>query len=248
VSYSLGISGYYDLFPTRGDPWDEAASFLHSLIPAEGNFLDIGAGTGTTAIALAERGVHATALEPDPEMYAAMLVRLAARQDLAGRITPVPKGAGFDLTELYDVVASISVLHLLSRELQDLTVRFARSCMKSAGAVVLDLPVESPSRIEQPWTLVASRHLGRTRFEHHSAKHPTTNGAWKTLWRFVTFRNGIQIDEVNRSFDWVPLSHDRTEALLSAAGLRIERDCESFASKPYVPGRSSGRLIVARAA
>jgi hypothetical protein len=51
------------------------------LLLPRSSVLEIGAGVGVTAAALAAAGFHVSALEPDPGMYAVMLSRLALRPD-----------------------------------------------------------------------------------------------------------------------------------------------------------------------
>ena len=72
MPYSQGLAQYYDLVAAPTDPPDKAAAFLSGFVEAGASVLDIGAGTGVTAIALAERGINVTALEPDAEGYAVL--------------------------------------------------------------------------------------------------------------------------------------------------------------------------------
>jgi glycine/sarcosine N-methyltransferase len=59
------LTPYYDeLFPTN----DKQLSFLSSCFPITSSLLDIGAGTGNTAIALAKTGYKLTASEPEYNM------------------------------------------------------------------------------------------------------------------------------------------------------------------------------------
>jgi SAM-dependent methyltransferase len=247
MAYSEGIAPYYDLLAKPDDPPDEAGTFLFSLLRPGDTVLDIGAGTGTTAIALAERGVVVTALEPDREMYAMLLSRLSRRHDIGARLTPVPKGAGFDTLASYDLVCSFSVLHLLRTEEQDALCSFARSRVHSNGRVVLELPVTSPLRAERPLSVVGTRTLGRIRVEHLSSMSKGAGGRWLTHWRFATYLDDQPIDQVERTFDWEPLSHERTAQLLQRHRLAVEADLSGFDRQPYRRGESRVRLVVARA-
>lgn len=246
--YSQGIAPYYDLFTGPTDPPDEAASFLSHFIGSGSSLLDVGAGTGVTAIVMAERGINVTALEPDPEMYAVLLTRLARRFDIEGRVTPVPRGAGFKTGALYDLVCCFSVLHLLTPQEQEGVVAHANAEVKSGGKVVLDIPVVSPARAERPLSASSTRSLGRLCVERQSSTERSSNGRWKTHWRFVSYLDGAQIHEVSRTFDWSPLDHERTTELLAMLGLTVVGDFAGYDRQPYVPGESSTRLVVASAA
>ena len=105
MSYSQGIARFLELVAAPPAEPDQTA-FLAPLCPAGGSVLDIGAGVGRTAFALAERGVNVIALEPDAEMYSVLLSRLASRPELHARITPVPKPAGYALDRTFDCVLS----------------------------------------------------------------------------------------------------------------------------------------------
>ena len=246
MNYSQGVAPYYDLFARPTDAPGEAAAFLCGLVNPGDSVLDIGAGTGVTAVALAERGIDVTALEPDPEMHAVLLARLAGRFDIEAKLTPVRGGAGFRTRTRYDVCSSISVLHLLAAPEQEALVAHATAEVEAHGRVVLELPVETSARVPRAWSVNATRTLGRLRIEHHSAMARSSGGVWQTHWRFVSYLDGEKVHEVDRTFDWLPLSHARTEALLRMHNLAVVGDFAGFDRQPYAPGESRVRLVVAR--
>lgn len=247
MHYSQGVAPYYDLFAGPTDPPNEAAAFLCGLVDPGTSVLDIGAGTGATAVALAEHGINVTALEPDPEMYAVLLARMAGRFDIEGRITPIPKGAGFRTRMRYDLCSCLSVLHLLAPVEQEALVAYARAEVEADGRVVLEFPVETRARSPRSWSVASTRSLGRLRVEHHSAMDPSSGGTWQTHWRFLSYLDDELVHEVNRTFDWLPLSHARTDALLFKHDLAVIDDFAGFDRQPYVQGESGVRLVVASA-
>ena len=247
MPYSEGIAPYYDLFGTSNPPRDEAAEFLLPLLRPDAAVLDVGAGTGTTAFALAERGAFVTALEPDPEMYGVMLARLASRSDIADRVSPVPQPAGYPLAARFDVCTSFAVLHLLDDEAQDALARYAAAMLKPDGKAVLEIPVISPQRAPKPCSLTATRNLGHVRIEHHTATERMESGAWITRWRFVSYVDDKIVNKVDKTFHWRPLTHERSEALLEASGFAIVEEFGGYDRAAYVPHESRVRLVVARA-
>jgi hypothetical protein len=77
---------------------------------------------------------------------------------------------------------------------------------------------------------------------------PGSSGSWQTHWRFLSYLDDEQVHEVNRTFDWLPLSHERTDALLLMHGLAVVGDFSGFDRQPYVRGESRIRLVVASSA
>jgi hypothetical protein len=144
-------------------------------------------------------------------------------------------------------VSSLSVIHLLAPQDQDALVAHARAEVQPGGIVVLEMPVASPARAARPWSLNSTRSLGRARIEHHVSMNEAASGRWQTHWKFLTFLDDACVREVERTFDWAPLAHERTEALLSAHGLAIVDDFGGYDRSPYVAGESRVRLVVARA-
>jgi len=246
MPYSEGVAPYYDLFGPPAKPPDEAAEFLLPLLPRDAMVLDVGAGTGTTAFALAQRGAFVTALEPDAEMHAVMLARLGERSDIVDRVSPVPQPAGFPLDGRFDVCTSFAVLHLLADDGQDALAGYVAAMLKPGGRAVLEMPVVSPQRSPKPWSLAATRTLGRVHIEHHTQMECTASGEWITRWRFTSSLDGAFVNQVDKLFCWRPLTHERSEALLAKSGLAIVEEFGGYDRGPYVPGESRVRLVVAR--
>jgi SAM-dependent methyltransferase len=241
--YSQGVAQYLNLF--ADEPFDPAeAAFLRAALAPGSSVLDIGAGTGGLARALAAEGFKVTALEPDPEMYAAMLMQLSWRADLWGTFTPVPRPAGFDLGERFDACLCLAMFHHLldAAERADL-FQYARVHLRPGGCFLLDTPVDSPQRAEIPYQLKAQRQFGGTRYEHHYAIQRCAGGRWRTVWEFLTWRGEALLERCRREFEWTLGSLDEVAALARAAGLTLEETFADFDRSPFVAGAS--RLLVA---
>jgi hypothetical protein len=118
--------------------------------------------------------------------------------------------------------------------------------LKPGGKAVLEMPVVSAQRAPRPWSLTATRNLGRLRVEHHTAIECAESGSWVTRWRFVSHLEGRIVNEVDKAFHWRPLTHERSEALLADNGLAVVAEYAGYDRAPYVPLESRVRLVVAR--
>lgn len=248
MRYGNGIAHYYDFFATVWGKADDAARFLMELVPSRSSVLEIGAGVGVTAAALAAAGFRVTALEPDPDMYAVMLSRLALRPDLEPNLTPIPKGAGYPVRRRFDSCVCFSVLHLLESPERAALVSYAHQATRPAGQLVFEMPVASPKRLPRPWERVAHRQFGDMRYEHHSATEPLPDGSWYTHWKFRAMHGDVLLDETLQTFRWRPLSLKDSDELLRAHKIGIEAEYAGFDRSPFQPNESRVRLVVGRAA
>ena len=246
--YSNGFAHYYDLFGTAWGRVDDAARFVIDLLPPRSSILEIGAGVGVTAAALAAAGHDVTALEPDPEMYAVMLSRLALRPDLESNLTPIPRAAGYPLSRRFDACTCFSVLHLLEAAERSALVSYARRAAQPGGRLVLEIPVVSEKRLPRPWELAAQRRFGEMRYEHHSAAEPLSDGSWHTHWKFRALHGDVLLEETTQTFHWRPLSANDAGELLRSARVEVEAEYGGFDRSPYQPNESRVRLLVGRAA
>ncbi len=70
-----------------------------------------------------------------------------------------------------------AVLHLLPHAQQE----------ADAGSAVFEMPVQSPQRAPKPWSVVATRTLGRLRVERHTQIESRAQGRWITRWQCEDF-------------------------------------------------------------
>lgn len=86
-SYEL-VAGMYDLFAAaQGDAAPPRVSAFAELAQPGMRVLDVGAGTGQVALAVAEREADVHCVEPSASMRSALLVKLAQRPALWPRLT-----------------------------------------------------------------------------------------------------------------------------------------------------------------
>lgn len=246
AAYSQGVAPFYDLFGDETGRADTQLALVQRQVPAGSSVLDVGAGTGSLALALAGAGYVVTALEPDREMHAAMLTRLAARRDLERTLTPLPRGAGFALGSSFDAVVCWAVFHLINARERHTLVEHAAQHLAAGGCLMLDVAVDGSQRSDQPRTLAAERRLGDTLLRKFVTMRRMGTGRWLTTWELQTLRGEAVIDTCTRVFDWQPMAPTEAEAMLVQHGLAIEQRYADDCGAPFVLGASRSLLLVAR--
>lgn len=250
TAYSQGVAPFYDLFGDDGGRADGQLALVQRHVGAGGSVLDVGAGTGSVALALAGAGYNVTALEPDPQMYAALLTRLAPRRDLESRLTPLPRGAGFALGRSFDAVVCFAVFHLLNARERHTLIEHAAQHLAPGGWLLIDVAVQGSDRAEQARTQVAERRLGDTLVRKFVTLRPmgggNSAGRWLTTWELVTLRGEAEIDSCTRVFEWQPCAPAEAEAMLVQHGLTVEQRYADDAGTPFVLGQSQTLLLAAR--
>lgn len=219
--YSQGIAPYLAQFPR---PAAEAEALCAAVdAHAAGRrlrILDLGAGLGTSSLALAARGHQLLAVEPDPEMAAVIGARLAAAPELQPHLALLTDSRQLPGGDA-DLLICQLVLHLLQGEAAQIELlREAARLLRPGGQLWLELPVPSPQRQALPWVRLAERQLGDTRLELHREMHAEGELDWVTQWRFEIWLGERQLQCLERLYRWRPIAPELLRRLGEAAGLR----------------------------
>lgn len=213
--YAQGIAPWIALLPR---PSGEAEA-LQAAVREAGwqRVVDLGAGQGASALAVAEIGCSVRAVEPDAEMAAVFMARLSPA--LQPRLAWLPDSAGIP-DGWADGVLCQSVLHLLDEVAQERLLRDAARVLPPGGALWLELPLRGTARVPQPWTRMAEVAVGGLQLRRHSTMDRGAGEAWFTTWRFELWDGERLVHQVTRHWDWLPPDVDALRAQLVQSGWR----------------------------
>jgi SAM-dependent methyltransferase len=247
-------AAYYDQAYRRRR--DDVAFYVDLATRARGPVLELGAGTGRVALAVARRGVSLVAVDLVPAMLARLRARLArepaavrARVTLRrGDLRRVRVGRRFPL-----VIAPFNVfMHLYDRRDVELALRTVLAHLAPGGRFVFDVLVPDPGALARDPARVY--RLGYLR-------HPRDGRRYRYGESFdydpvrqiqhVTFCFDDPLDDA-RSFV-TPLTHRQffpaeLEALLHYNGLRVVERFGDFSGGPLDAASESQILVCDRRA
>ena len=141
--YTDGIgAATYDLFCGGETPSGDLAFYRDCADRFGGPILELGAGTGRVAMALAEAGHKVTGVELSSAMLETATAKLSGRPDLADRVRFIRGDmADFSFGERFatTIIAARSFQHVVTAEGQRATLAAVHRHLQSGGHLVLDL-------------------------------------------------------------------------------------------------------------
>lgn len=245
-SNPYAVSAKYYGFAFAGD---QAAMQQRSLIDfhiAGGSrVLEVGAGTGDLAFALAEGGHTVVALEQEDSLFSVMLDRFKGRPELALNMTPLPTLA-VGTNPVFDCVVASNVLSQVDSPQRDQLLDLAVGCLVSDGRLILNASQPTPLRRSQEWEEIGTRALGEAqlRIEARSLEDPSGD-SYMVEYRYSIFwqEHVVAEDISTHVLHLIELESLRDQ--LMRRGLRIERAYSSWLGDDYV-STAGGYVIVAR--
>lgn len=246
MSYDA-IAAWYDLFDADdpGALWHRA--FVLARAAGCEAALDVGAGTGRVAFALAERGLLVWAVEPSRGMRDVMRARLGDDTSLDAHLTLVPGDARTVAPRRrFPLIVFSHASYLLDADGALAALRNLAGLLAPAGALITDFALEE-GRTERPRALAAERRIGEVTVRRFSASRRVGPRSWAVTWEFEAECAGQRVDGASASFVVNTVTLDEGRARLAAAGLKAAEEYGDYAgSRLGVPDRASRYVVVAR--
>lgn len=239
---------FYDLFDA-----DDPGALWHRafvLARAEGidAVMDVGAGSGRTAMALAERGLRVWAVEPSPGMRGVMLARLGDDTSLDDRLTIVPGDAQTcDLGRVFSLIVFSHALYLLDGPAERVAAlaNLARH-LAPGGRLIVDFALEE-GRAARPRALAAERRIGEAIYRRFSESRRVGDRLWQVTWAFEVEIDGRVVEDFGETFRVTTATLAECRMALADAGLRPVAEFADYSGASLGdPGAASRYVVEAR--
>jgi SAM-dependent methyltransferase len=235
---------FYDLF----DADDPGALWHREFVVARAEgleaVLDVGAGTGRTAFALAERGLRVWALEPSRGMRGVMLSRLGDDTSHDDRLTIVPGDAqSCALGRTFPLIVFSHALYLLDgpTERTAALANLARH-LAPGGRLIVDFALEE-GRDGRPRALAAERRIGEAIYRRFSESTRAGDRLWAVTWTYEVEIAGQVVERVGETFRVATATLAECRAELMAAGLRPLLEHADYSGRQLGEPASASRYV-----
>lgn len=250
------IVPWYDI---EHDPFQDDAECFVSLIGSHGDgmgrVLEIGAGTGRLAAALALSGHQVTAVEPSPAMCTGMRSRLRQLPDKVARRVQVVEGDGatFQLSDTsapFDtaLLAQNVLAHVLTAPERDQTLARVAQWLRPGGQLLVDIDLAGPRRLRETagqlwWQGTWQLREGGGELTHMVTASPARE---PSIVHLVHFYDRCDPDgalhRTTTRLALAVLEPGEVELALRYAGFQIEETYGDYSCAPFEA--TSARLIL----
>ena len=232
------VAGMYDLFAAaQGDAAPpRVQAFAEPARPGM-RVLDVGAGTGRVALAVAERAAEVHCVEPSASMRSALLVKLAQRPDLWPRVTvSAGQAPGLGVAGPFDYAYLAGCLQFLDDAGRRATFAELAGCLSGGAVLALDMVGGSP---EPPApdgedAVVAEAAVGRNRYLMTARVTAASPRGVRIRYTYIIEGDGrrtVHTLERPRFFH----GFDQVRADLTAAGFSVDAPGDGGRPDPTLP-------------
>ncbi len=207
--------------------------------------LDIGAGTGTIPLYLAQHGIQVTAIEPSAAMRSVFLTRLANRAKLASLVTLLNStGKSFRLGTKFPLIIITEVFEsLLDDQSRHQLLDNVWQHLSAKGLVISDFRIHGGYR-EQPITLRDEHKIGQIRYQHFDEVREVTRHYWELVHTFETYHTHQRVDRVEASLVMRLDSRAAVHDLFQQHGFQIRQEFSDYTFSPVQEKQIQPRLIL----
>lgn len=221
----------YDIF----DDKDNFELFVHYGLKA-GEILDIGAGTGRIAIALARKGITVFAVEPSPAMRAEFTKKLTARPDLSPRIHLIASdAASFAFSRTFPAAFMSGAFdHLLNDGQRRAALYNISRHLKPGGTFVFDLFVGLMDSSE--FKLAGDIHDGSLQYKRYVGREVKDENVVEVQLLYELYDNDRLTDTFEERSLVGVTSRSQIRALLHRCGFEVVEEFSDYNFRPYREG------------
>lgn len=223
------VAGMYDLFAAaQGDAAPPRVSAFADLARPGMRVLDVGAGTGRFALAVAERGADVHCVEPSATMRSALLVKLAQRPALWPRVTvSAGQAPGLGVDGPFDYAYLAGSLQFLDAAGRYATFTELAAHLRGGAILALDMVGGSPDLPvpDENDTVVAEAAIGRNRYLMTAAVVAASAQGVRIRYTYIVEEGGRRtVRTIERPRFFHDFNHVRAD--LNAAGFTVDAEGE----------------------
>jgi SAM-dependent methyltransferase len=225
------VAHLYDLF----DQKPNIEFFYHYASQAK-ETLDIGAGTGRIAIALAERGVRVCCIEPSPAMRREFEDKLAQKPHLAGNIQIIAADArSFDVDATFPMVyLSGTFDHFLDCEERLSSLINIGRHLAPGGTLVFDVFLGLMK--DAPLSPAGRAWVGEREVRRFVGGKILPGARKEVVLAFEVYQDGEMIERIEERGLVGVTGREDVHRVLEAAGFEVQREWGDYDFRPYQEG------------